>query len=882
MPTLALLDGHNLAYRAFYALPSDLATPAGQVTNAVFGFTSMLLKLLADDRPDAIAVTWDVRGGHAARKALYPEYKAQRERPPDLFSGQLPLIDEVLQALDIRQISAEGYEADDVIATLADRARAGGWKVNIVSGDRDVFQLVDDDVHVHYIRRGIADTVTADPEWVTERYGIPPGLYRDYAALRGDTSDNLPGVPGVGEKTATRLIADYGSLEGVYSHLDELSPRLRQNLADHEEQAFLNREIMGLARDVPVEDVALADLLIGEWDRDRVRRVFDDLAFRGLWDRFVELGGESAVEAEEIDVDVRTVATADEIRGAAVDGLLSVAPVHDGGALAGVAVAGSGRAYFVPAARLNLLQDALTGEGAPHIVGHDVKPLLRELIEHDILIDTVGFDTALAAYVVNPAQRAPDLEELAYRELGLAVTPVSEAVPAASQGSFDFEGSAASGPDIDGAARRAEAVIRLVPPLRDQLGARGSEELLSDIELPLVPVLARMEENGIAVDRAFLEKLGDDLRRRLAELEAGIHEAAGEVFNINSTLQLRSILFDADKLGLPVVEKTPKGVPSTSASVLEKLSDAHPMVALLLQYRELEKLRSTYVDALLPLIEPDGRVRGRFNQMAAATGRLSQEQPNLQNIPVRSEEGRIIRQAFVATPGHHLLVADYSQIELRILAHLSGDPGLVDAFANDLDIHTATAARVAGIDPSEVDVDARRRAKVINFGLLYGMEAYGLAQRLGVSREEATEHIDAYFDRFSEVKAFMRGIVEEARRNGYTTTLLGRRRYLPELMSGNFRDRQMGERMALNAPIQGAAADIIKKAMIVLDRRLREAGSGAEMLLQIHDELVLEVPDAEAVAVRAMTVETMENIVELRVPLRVDAASGANLAECKG
>ena len=415
--------------------------------------------------------------------------------------------------------------------------------------------------------------------------------------------------------------------------------------------------------------------------------------------------------------------------------------------------------------------------------------------------------------------------------------------------------------------------------MSEQVAARGGLELLSEIELPLVPILAQMEHTGIGVDRPFLVELGDDLRQRLAELEAGIHEAAGGSFNVNSTLQLREVLYE--RLQLPVLKRTPKGVPSTDASVLQKLREEHEVVDLLLRFRELEKLRSTYVDALLPLVEDDGRVRGRFNQMAAATGRLSQEQPNLQNIPVRSEEGRIIRRAFVADEGSLFLVADYSQIELRILAHLSEDAGLVEAFENDLDIHTATAARVNGVDPTEVSPDQRRRAKVVNFGLLYGMEAYGLAQRLEISREEAQAQMDAYFAQFPEVRAFMKGIVEEARSTGYTTTILGRRRYLPELASGNFRTRQSGERMALNAPIQGAAADIIKKAMVELDGALRERRSGAEMLLQIHDELVLEVPENEIQEITALTREVMEGIVELRVPLKVDTAFGRTLADCK-
>jgi DNA polymerase-1 len=876
MSTLALLDGHSLAYRAFYALPADLATSAGQVTNAVFGFTSMLIKLLADADPDAIAVAWDVRGP-TFRKERYPEYKAQRDTPPDLFASQLPLIDEVLEALQIPQLRVPGVEADDVIATLATSAEAAGWHVIVVTGDRDAFQLVDDHVSVYYTLRGISETVDATPAWLERRYGVRPDQYLEYASLRGDNSDNLPGVPGVGEKTAARLIAGYGTLDGVYEHIDEQTPKLRENLTAHREQVFLNRELMALVRDVDVhldgEPVVPDDLVRRKWDHDEVRTVFDGLAFRTLWERLSELGGQTPVSSAPLDVPVRTLSPGDPV----APGPLVVEPVWEGTTLVGLMRAEDDEGVFVPADRMDGLL-AGAADGRAGLIAHDAKPIVRAMLEMELTPPPVVFDTALASYVINPAQRTPDLPELAYRELGLAVDPAEDGDDPSAQGAFAFDADG-QGPDLEAAARRAVAVGRLVAPMAEQVAARGGTALLEGIELPLASILAQMEVTGIGVDRAFLEELGKQLRDRLAELEIGIHEAAGGPFNVNSTLQLREVLFE--RLELPVIKKTPKGVPSTDASVLGKLKGEHPMVEMLLEYRELEKLRSTYVDALVPLIEPDGRVRGRFNQMAAATGRLSQEQPNLQNIPVRSEEGRIIRQAFVADPGCRFLVADYSQIELRILAHLSADPGLVEAFESGLDIHTATAARVAGVAVDEVDTDSRRRAKMINFGLLYGMEAYGLAQRLEISRDEAQEHVTAYFEQFPQVKAFMQGIVEEARSTGYTTTLLGRRRYLPELSSSNFRDRQTGERMALNAPIQGAAADIIKKAMIELDGRLRAGGYRAEMLLQVHDELVLEVPDGELGAVAELTTEVMEGIVELRVPLTVDVATGLTLADCK-
>jgi DNA polymerase-1 len=480
----------------------------------------------------------------------------------------------------------------------------------------------------------------------------------------------------------------------------------------------------------------------------------------------------------------------------------------------------------------------------------------------------------LAAWIVNPAQRAPSLGDLAHRELGVEVGVVDEQGVAEVQGSFSFEQGAL---DLETPARRALAVSELVEKLREQMRARGGEELFLDVELPLVAILARMEHTGVGLDTAFLSDVGVDLADRVATLQEDIHQLAGRSFNVNSTQQLRTVLFD--ELGLPVIKKTPKGVPSTDASVLEKLSDQHEIVEKLLLFRELDKLRSTYVVALLKLVDEDGRLRGRMNQTGAATGRLSMERPNLQNIPARSEEGRAIRKAFVAEKGSTLLVADYSQIELRILAHLSQDPGLIDAFANDVDIHAATAARVNGVDPDDVTDDMRRRSKMINFGLLYGMEAYGLAQRLDIGRGEAQDLIDQYFEQFPEVKAYMAGIVEEARNSGFTTTILGRRRYLPELNSSRSRDRQMGERMALNAPIQGSAADIIKKAMIDLDAHLTERSFGAEMILQIHDELVLEVPLEEIDAVTRLTVDTMESVASLSVPLRVSYGTGPTLAE---
>ncbi|MEA3509842.1 MAG: DNA polymerase I [Actinomycetota bacterium] len=864
MPTLALLDGHSLAYRAFYALPPDLATASGQVTNAVFGFTSMLIKLMDDERPDAIAVAWDVRGP-TFRTEAYDQYKAQREKAPDLFTSQLPLIDEVLDVMGITQIRVPGFEADDVIATLATRAKAEGWDVSVITGDRDAFQLIEPGVTVLYTLRGISETVKADAEWLEGRYGVKPSQYVDYAALRGDPSDNLPGVPGVGEKTAAKLIGAYGTVDGVLDAIADQTPKLRENLEASRDQILLNRRLMDLVRDVDV-DAEVESFTLHPLDQDRIRPVFDALAFRGLWDRLAQAGGLEGRTGEVIEAEVVTMADPSVIDETFRNQAAAVDPVWDDGCLTGAVVAGS-PATFVPAGSL----DSICG-AAESIAGHDIKAFVRALIELGLTPPCVSFDTALAAWIANPSQRVPNVADLTYRELGVSVDD-GTGQESESQGAFNFDGGA----DLEAAARRSIAIEQLITPLTQQLSERGGLELYEEIELPLIPILARMEVAGIGVDTEFLVAMGDQLRSRLADLEESIHSAAGGPFNVNSTLQLREVLFD--RLGLPITKKTPKGAPSTDASVLEKLRGEHEIVADLLTYRELEKLRSTYVEALLRMVSDDGRIRGRFNQMGAATGRLSQEQPNLQNIPIRSEEGRAIRKAFISAEGHTFLVADYSQIELRILAHLSNDPGLVDAFEQDLDVHTATAARIYELPPDDVTTDHRRRAKMINFGLLYGMEAYGLAQRLDISRDEAQNHIDTYFAQFPDVRDFLQGLVERARADGYTTTILGRRRYLPELTSDRFRDRQAGERMALNAPIQGSAADVIKKAMIDLDPML--VPYEAQTLLQIHDELVIEVPDENLEAVAAITRSVMEEVVQLRVPLKVDMATGRTLAECK-
>ena len=651
MPTLALIDGNSIAYRAFYALPDDLATKSGQVTNAVFGFTRMLIRLLKDHHPDGVVVAWDV-SRKTFRSETYPQYKAQRAKAPDHFRSQLPLAEEVLRALKILQVRLEGFEADDLIATLAHDAVDEGWEVLIVTGDRDAFQLVGGPVRVMYTRRGISDTVIVDETYLEERYGIGPHQYVDYAALRGDSSDNLPGVPGVGEKTAARLVAEYGDLDRIYLAITEQTPKLRENLAAHRDQVLLNRDLMRLVDNLEL-GVSISDLLVQEWDRGEVRELFDSLEFHSMWTDLEEALPSAVQVSEVLEVDTR-MATPADLGSLSLTGNLVAGLVSDEGEPIGLALsAGVGQAVVAPFDQLEPLLQAI-GAGSVAIVGHDTKEIVRALLDLDRDVARLAMDTALAAYILNPSQRTYELDELAERELGVELaSPDREDLA----GTLPFD----TGPDLEMEGRRIEAIRRLADRLRAELEERSEVRLFDEFELPLVPVLARMEHAGIGVDREYLEGLGDELRAKLADLEHRIHEEAGEPFNVNSTDQLRTILFD--KLELPVIKKTSTGKPSTDASVLRKLE--HPVVDALLEYREHEKLRSTYVDGYLPLIDPDGRIRTRFNQMAATTGRLSSDRPNLQNIPVRSESGRTIPPAvFSSAPSRRTTSLSPSGITL--------------------------------------------------------------------------------------------------------------------------------------------------------------------------------------------------------------------------
>jgi len=886
MAKLLLLDGHSLAYRAFYALPADLATPDGTFTNAVFGFTSMLTKVLADEKPEYIGVAFDAPT-KSFRHDMDADYKAGRKATPDVFKSQLPLIREVLAALEIPTIEIEGVEADDVIATLAVKAADEGTDVVVVTGDRDAFQLVrDPHLKVLYNKRGVSDYALYDEAGIAERTGgVTPAQYPNYAALRGDSSDNLPGVPGIGEKTAAKLVTTYGDIEGILAHVDELPPKQRQNLTEMADRVRLNLQMTNLVLDVDC-GIEPKDLRIGAFDRERVRELFDQLAFRTLFARMMEaVGGEAAdddaPEGETLDVEVTVLrdaaAAADHLRGIADRGArVALEGRWDGvpgrSALLGLGIAeDDGSVAYLDGAFLRdddvlAAGGALVAEGGPPLVAHRAKDLMHGLGAD---VRTLAQDTALMAYLLDPGDGKYLLEDLALRFLSLEVRS-----PDAEEGTLDLDGTAGT----EDAGRRAVVVLRLADALAEALAARELTDLYERFERPLVRVLAKMERTGIRIDRDFLSALSAELNKECDRLMRAIWAHAGEEFNVNSTPQMRVVLFD--KLGLTPVKKTKTG-PSTDADSLQKMRDDHPIVEDLLRYREVEKLRSTYADALPPLIAADGRVHATFKQTDTTTGRISSEAPNLQNIPVRTADGREFRRAFIAEDGFGLLTADYSQIELRVLAHLAEDPGLVEAFERGADIHTATAAQVFAKEEGDVTAEDRRFAKVVNYGLAYGMEAYGLSQRMGVAVDEAREILDDYFAAFPNVAEYMERTVAEAKSRGFTTTIFGRRRQIAELASDNFRIRQMGERMAQNAPIQGSAADIFKLAMVDVDRALDAGGFATRMLLTVHDELVFEVPTDERAAVEPVLRETMESVTELIVPLTVDVGFGPTWAEAK-
>lgn len=893
--TLLVLDGNSLTYRAFFGIPADMVTASGQVTNAVFGFTSMLLTVLKDRRPDGVVVAFD-RPEPTFRHLAEPAYKAQREETPDILRQQMGIVKEVLVALGVTTIECVGFEADDIIATVADRAVEGGFRVIIVTGDRDSYQLVrDPGVRVLYNKRGVTDYALYDEAGILDKTGVRPDQYPAYAALRGDPSDNLPGVPGVGEKTAAKLIAQYGDLDGIFAHADDQTPKLRSALHENEARARKNLELMLLRHDAPIDiDLTRVDVTP---DMDKVGELFRALEFRTMGRRLDEVLGLLG-KGERSDVDTPDAsASSTEVDRRVVSAVVVSGPLSERldrlRTRTEVSIAGHwnglpGRSVLTG---LAATLDVESGEVAwfdarefDHadlrewlsevaFVGHDTKSLMRSLLDLGIDMKGLRLDSAIAAYLIDPAKSDYSVADLLGR-----YTDFEFGSDAADRGELDLDGTAMT--DAAVAGRDALAIEHVAEPLRRALEAQSMASLNEDIENPLVRILARMEHVGIAVDRSALSAIAERLSVETRELSDVLQRIAGAPFNPNSPSQLGRILFD--EKGLTPPKKTKTGY-STDAATLEKLRDDWPeFIDPLMRFREVDKLRGTYGEGLLAEVAADGRIHATFNQTVARTGRLSSDRPNLHNIPVRTDEGRVFRTAFVPNPGCLLMVADYNQIELRCIAHLADDPGLIGAFREGRDVHNATAARVFGVDIDAVTHEQRSRAKMVSYGLAYGMEAYGLGQRLGIPTGEAATILEAYFAAFPNVRDYMERTVAEAKTRGYTLTMFGRRRRIPELESSNFRVRQMGERQAMNAGIQGLAADIFKIALIGIDRALETQGLASRLVLQVHDEVIVEAPEQEVERVGRVVLEIMENAVELKVPLAVNSAWGRSWADAKG
>ncbi|MFC9518336.1 DNA polymerase I [Nocardiaceae bacterium NPDC056970] len=882
-PTLLLLDGHSLAYRAFFALPAEnFKTQSGQATNAVYGFTSMLINLLRDEQPTHVAAAFDV-SRQTFRAEAFPEYKANRSKTPDEFKGQVEITKDVLAAMGIPVMALERYEADDIIATLTTQATALGYRVLVVTGDRDSLQLVTDDVTVLYPRKGVSDLTRFTPAAVEEKYGLTPQQYPDYAALRGDPSDNLPGIPGVGEKTAAKWIREYGSFENLVNEVDKVKGKVGESLRANLPAVVLNRQLTEMVRDVPLPYTP-DQLALAPWDRERIHALFDDLEFKVLRDRLFATLSSAEPEAEEgFEVSGRALvpgevaawiaehASTGERHGLSVVGT----GTPYGGDVTAVAIAASdGEGAYISTTTATPEDEAaleawLADAGQPKAL-HEAKRAMHALRGRGWTLGGLTSDTALAAYLVRPGQRSFNLDDLSLRYLKRELR-VEES--GQQQLSLLDDEEAADAEAAEGEILRSRAVVDLAAALDTELADIEAAGLLADMELPLLEVLADLESTGIAVDTTHLHDLQSAFAARVAEAAEAAYAVIGKQINLGSPKQLQVVLFD--ELDMPKTKKTKTGY-TTDADALQSLFEKtqHPFLEHLLEHRDATRLKVT-VDGLLKTVADDGRIHTTFNQTVAATGRLSSTEPNLQNIPVRTDAGRQIRDGFVVGEGYEtLLTADYSQIEMRIMAHLSGDEGLIEAFNTGEDLHSFVGSRAFGVPIEEVTPELRRRVKAMSYGLAYGLSAFGLAAQLKISTDEARQQMDAYFARFGGVRDYLHEVVEQARKVGYTETLFGRRRYLPDLNSDNRQRREVAERAALNAPIQGTAADIIKVAMIDVQRSLQDSGLASRMLLQVHDELVLEVAAGEREQVEALVREKMASAIELSVPLEVSVGTG--------
>ncbi|MFI1399832.1 DNA polymerase I [Streptomyces sp. NPDC020681] len=884
-PRLLLMDGHSLAYRAFFALPAEnFTTATGQPTNAIYGFASMLANTLRDEAPTHFAVAFDV-SRKTWRSQDFPEYKANRSSTPDEFKGQVELIGELLDTMNAVRFAVDGFEADDIIATLATQAEAAGFDVLIVTGDRDSFQLVSEHTTVLYPTKGVSELTRFTPEKVQEKYGLTPQQYPDFAALRGDPSDNLPGIPGVGEKTATKWISQFGSFAELVERADEVKGKVGQALRDHLEAVKLNRHLTELVRDVELPK-AVAELERAPYDRAGLKGFLDVLEIRNpsLRERLlaVDPGAEEdqpPAPAAGVELDGSVLGTGELAPWLQEHGTqpLGVAIVDTWGLGTGsvteiaLATAAGPAAWFDPTQLNEDDEQAFAGWIAdpdrPKVL-HNAKGVMRVFPEHGWSVDGVTMDTALAAYLVKPGRRSFALDALAIEYLGRELAP---AVSADGQLAFGTDEQA----EAEALMTQARAVLDLGEAFTARLIEVGAADLLHDVELPVSELLARMERHGIAADRAHLEAMEVQFAGAVQQAVKEAHAAVGHEFNLGSPKQLQEVFFG--ELNLPKTKKTKTGY-TTDADALAWLAaqTEHELPVIMLRHREQARLRST-VEGLIKTIASDDRIHTTFSQTVAATGRLSSTDPNLQNVPVRTDEGRAIRRGFVVGEGFEsLMTADYSQIELRVMAHLSEDEGLIEAFTSGEDLHTTVASQVFSVERSAVDAEMRRKIKAMSYGLAYGLSAFGLSQQLNIDAGEARGLMDTYFERFGGVRDYLRRVVDEARATGYTATMLGRRRYLPDLNSDNRQRREAAERMALNAPIQGTAADIVKVAMLNVDKALREAKLSSRLLLQVHDEIVLEISPGEREQAEQLVRREMSAAVSLRAPLDVSVGVGTD------
>ncbi|UOQ47174.1 DNA polymerase I [Gracilibacillus caseinilyticus] len=875
---LILIDGNSIAYRAFFALPL-LNNDKGVYTNAVYGFTTMLLRMLEEEQPTHVLVAFDA-GKTTFRHETFKEYKGGREKTPSELSEQFPLLRELLDAFEIKHYQLEKFEADDIIGTIANEAKDKNWQVKVVSGDKDLLQLVSKQVDVRLTKKGISDVMTYTPETLKEDMEVRADQIIDLKALMGDKSDNIPGVPGVGQKTAVKLLKQFDTIENLYEHLDDVSgQKLKEKLAGNKEFAFMSKELVTINQSSPIK-ISAEDTIYEGYQDQTVKDFFIDLGFQSLLNR-IDGGSEEEAEHTEladISYEVITNITADLFTGRDAFEIEILNENYHIEKMLGASLVNDKGSYFLPIDVLeksDVFKEWASDDSQKKYV-FDAKKIKVLLNRIGMDMQGVAFDTLLASYLINPSENNHDIPAISHR-FGEKDIHFDEEV---------YGKGAKKGVPDDGAAlqehivRKTMMLFRLKKQMQEALQENKQLELLMDLELPLALVLGEMEATGVKVDKQRLIDMGKELKETLSQLEKDIYELAGKEFNINSPKQLGPILFE--ELELPVIKKTKTGY-STAADVLEQLQGKHAIIDKLLHYRQLKKLDSTYIAGLLKVIHEDtNKIHTRFNQALTQTGRLSSIDPNLQNIPIRIEEGRKIRQAFIPSKeGWKLIAADYSQIELRVLAHIAKDEKLQAAFKQDKDIHTQTAMDVFHVAEDEVTSNMRRQAKAVNFGIVYGISDYGLSQSLGITRKEAKSFISRYLESYPGVQEYMDEIVQEAKQQGYVTTIMNRRRYLPDITSRNFNQRSFAERTAMNTPIQGSAADIIKLAMIELDRRLKEDQYQANLLLQVHDELILEVPDEELDTISNLIVEVMEQALDLNVPLKVDVEYGDTWYDAK-